>query len=46
MRPEDMNTINHDGKAYNGNRGAVIVAVVFGGAFALVGFVEALKAIF
>ncbi|SOC90067.1 hypothetical protein SAMN05216358_0086 [Rhizobium sp. AN5] len=45
MRPEDMNTINHDGKAYNGNRGAVIVAIVFTGALALAGLVEGIKAL-
>lgn len=46
MRPEDMNTLNPDGKAFNGNRGAVIVAIVFLTALALVGLVEAIKAIF
>lgn len=46
MRPEDMNTINSNGKAFNGNRGAIIVAAVFSGAFALVGLVEVLKVIF
>ena len=46
MRPEDMNTLNTNGKAFNGNRGAVIVAAVFIGAFALAGLVEAVKAIF
>lgn len=28
MRPEDINTINPDGKAFNGNKGALIVAAV------------------
>lgn len=46
MRPEDMNTLNANGKAYNGNRGAVIVAIVTVGAFVLFGAVEVLKAIF
>lgn len=35
MRPEDMNTINKDGKAFNGNYGAVAVAYGFLGALAL-----------
>jgi hypothetical protein len=29
MKPEDMNTTNADGKAFNGNRGAMIVALIF-----------------
>lgn len=46
MRPEDMNTLNDNGKAFNGNRGAVIVAIVFGSAIALAAAVEVIKAIF
>ncbi len=45
MHPEDINTINHDGKAFNGNRGAIIVAIVFGGAFALAGLVAGVQAL-
>jgi hypothetical protein len=29
MKPEDMNTTNPNGKAFNGNNGATIIAVVF-----------------
>lgn len=46
MRPEDMNTLNSDGKAFNGNLGAVGVAVLTIAAVALVGLAEAIKAIF
>jgi len=46
MRPEDMNTLNANGTAYDGNRGAVIVAIVFGLAIALAVIVNVLSAIF
>ncbi|WPE19929.1 hypothetical protein [Shinella zoogloeoides] len=29
MKPEDMNTINDDGKAYDGRRGPVVLALSF-----------------
>nr|WP_192960950.1 hypothetical protein [Sinorhizobium sp. LM21] len=44
MRPEDMNTLNSNGKAYNGNRGAIIVAGLFLAAFALVTAAKAIGA--
>ena len=46
MKPEDMNTLNEDGKAFNGNHHAVVVAVIFLGVGLLAGVVEAIKAIF
>jgi hypothetical protein len=46
MKPEDMNTINPNGKAFSGNRGALIVAGVVCTGFLLAGLVEILKAIF
>lgn len=29
MKPEDMNTINENQKAFNGNYGAVGIAIIF-----------------
>lgn len=29
MRPEDMNTINTNGRAFNGNKTAVYIAIFF-----------------
>lgn len=29
MKPEEMNTINPDGKAYDGRRGPLVVALTF-----------------
>lgn len=46
MRPEDMNTLNANGTAYDGNRGAVIVAIVFGLAIILALIVKLFTAIF
>lgn len=46
MKPEDMNTLNANEKAFNGNRGALIVSAITIGAVALVLLAEAVEAIF
>jgi hypothetical protein len=46
MRPEDMNIINSDGKAFNGNRGALIVAAVMCAGLLLGAGVKIIAAIF
>jgi hypothetical protein len=46
MRPEDMNTINANKKAFNGNIGAVYFAAFVAAASFLVGAAEAIKEIF
>jgi len=45
VKPEDMNTINDNGKAFNGNRRALIVAGISTAAFLLVTLIAALNAI-
>lgn len=42
----EANTINSDGKAFNGNYGAVGVAFAFIGVFVLAGVVAAFNGIF
>jgi hypothetical protein len=42
MRPEDMNTINSNGKAFNGNTGAIIVACVLVGAVLIGAIIRAI----
>ncbi|MBD9511562.1 hypothetical protein IB265_32930 [Ensifer sp. ENS10] len=46
MRPEDMNTLNSNGKAFNGNRGAILIAGLFVAAFAIVTAAKAIGTFF
>jgi len=43
MKPEDMNTINENGTAFNGNYGPVFLAVAFA---LLIGCIGLVKLIF
>ncbi|WP_281411052.1 hypothetical protein [Rhizobium lusitanum] len=42
MKPEDMNTTNANGKAFNGNSGAVVVACTFVAAVIVAAIAKAL----
>lgn len=46
MKPEDMNTLNADGKAYNGNNTAVGIALTLSAGVVLAALVMTIVAIF